>query len=97
MTTHLAVAAAVASGAADVGLGVLSAARVLDLDFLPVGWERYDLAAPRASLESSLLGPLFDILNHAAYREKVLSLGGYQVHHMGDVLESDPGPPPETE
>ena len=97
VTTHMAVAAAVSSGAADAGLGVLSAARVLDLDFLPIGWERYDLVAPRASLESTLLGPLFDILKHAAYREKVLSLGGYQVHHIGDVLESDPGPPPETE
>ncbi len=96
VVTHMAVSAAVASGAADVGLGVLSAARVLDLDFIPIGWERYDLVAPRASLESPLLRPLFEILANPAYREKVLSLGGYQVHLMGEVLETDPGPPPET-
>ena len=46
MTTHMAVAAAVSSGTADVGVGVLSAAKAMDLDFIPIGEESYDFAIP---------------------------------------------------
>ncbi|MGI6605273.1 MAG: substrate-binding domain-containing protein, partial [bacterium] len=49
--THTAVAAAVKGGAADVGLAVLSAARALELDFIPWRSERYDLAIPAAHLD----------------------------------------------
>lgn len=97
VSTHMAVAAAVASGAADVGLGVMSAAGALGLDFVPIGWERFDLAVPTASLGSPLLAPLFEVLKTPAFRQRVLSLGGYQTHLMGERLESDPGPPPDVE
>ena len=53
--THLAVAAAVAGGAADTGLGILAAARALKLDFVPLMKERYDLVIPRDVYESDLL------------------------------------------
>ncbi|MFQ5693809.1 MAG: substrate-binding domain-containing protein, partial [Nitrospinota bacterium] len=97
VATHMAVAAAVASGAADAGLGVMSAAGALGLDFLPIGWERFDLVVPEAFLGSPLLAPLLAILKDPAFRKKVLALGGYQVHLMGERLEADPGLPPETE
>ena len=93
--THMAVSAAVASGTADVGLGVMSAARVLNLDFLPIGWERYDFIMDRDLLSSDLLRPLFDILMDTSFRKKVLALGGYQVSLMGEHLEQDPGLPSE--
>ncbi len=48
--THLAVAATVASGAADCGLGILAAARALGLDFVPLDHERYDLIIPQSLL-----------------------------------------------
>ena len=48
--THLAVAAAVASGAADCGMGILAVSRVLGLDFVPLDHERYDLDHPGALL-----------------------------------------------
>ena len=44
--THLLVAAAVKSGRADAGLGIRAAARALDLDFIPIEHERYDLIIP---------------------------------------------------
>ena len=47
MTTHMAVAAAVASGSADVGVGVYSAAKAMDLNFIPIGEEEYDFAIPQ--------------------------------------------------
>ncbi len=95
VATHMAVSAAVASGTADVGLGVMSAALALNLEFLPIGWERYDFALRGDLLSSNLLAPLFGILRDSTFREKVLSLGGYQVHLTGEYLDEDPGPPPE--
>jgi putative molybdopterin biosynthesis protein len=60
--THLAVAAAVKSGAATAGLGILAAARALDLDFAPLFDERYDLVIPVEHYTSELLQPLLTLL-----------------------------------
>jgi len=85
--THMAVAAAVLSGAADTGLAVLSAAQALDLDFVPVGSERYDLAI----LERYYTDPLFQALlgiirEDAAFRDQIKGMGGYDVSDMGKVI-----------
>jgi putative molybdopterin biosynthesis protein len=84
--THLAVAAAVASGAADAGLGILTAARALDLDFIPVVRERYDLVIPRAYYESPLIEPLLTILQQPSFKAEVEKLGGYDACHMGETI-----------
>jgi putative molybdopterin biosynthesis protein len=84
--THLAVAAAVASGAADVGLGILAAARALDLDFVPLLKERYDLVIPREFYESELLAPLLGIVRGPDFRRDVEALGGYDTSEMGRVV-----------
>lgn len=84
--THMAVAAAVLSGVASVGLGILAAARALGLDFVPLFSERYDLAIPRRHWESELLAPLRRVLADPAYRAAVESLGGYDTRRMGEEL-----------
>lgn len=84
--THLAVAVAVASGSADVGLGILSAARALELDFIPVAREQYDLAIPRQHYESSLLAPLLDAIRDPAFRRVVEEMGGYDVSTTGRII-----------
>jgi putative molybdopterin biosynthesis protein len=84
--THLAVAAAVASGAADCGLGILAATRALDLDFVPLDHERYDLIIPTRFYEEPLLAPLLDIVRDPAFAARVLTLGGYGTEQMGHVL-----------
>ena len=86
--THLAVAAAVADGRADCGLGVLAAARALDLDFVPLCHERFDLVIPLEHYESVLLQPLVELLRHpqAGFVEQVAALGGYGTELMGKVL-----------
>jgi putative molybdopterin biosynthesis protein len=84
--THLAVAADVASGAADVGLGILAAARALELDFVPLFNEEYQLVIPREHYGSSLLAPLLDILRSSQFRDEVNALGGYDVTRMGEVV-----------
>ena len=83
--SHLAVAAAVNGGSADVGLGILSAARALDLDFIPLLNEQYDLVIPRDHYESDLLRPLLDLLDNEEFRKAVDGLGGYDVSRMGQV------------
>jgi putative molybdopterin biosynthesis protein len=84
--THLAVAADVASGAADVGLGILAAARALDLDFLPLFNEQYQLVIPREHYESAILAPLLSVIRDPEFQSEVNSLGGYDVADMGAVV-----------
>ncbi len=83
--THLAVAAAVASGAADCGLGILAAARALGLDFIPLDEEQYDLVIPRDAYESELLAPVLAILRDPAFAARVNALGGYATPVIGHV------------
>ena len=81
--THLAVAAAVASGAADTGLGIQAAARALRLDFVPLAHEPYELAIPQAVYESERLRPLLALLADDAFRAAVAAMPGYDVTVMG--------------
>jgi len=85
--THLAVAAAVASERADCGLGVTAAARALDLDFVPLFQERYDLVIPCEHLKSKLLHPLFDLMHDSDFRNAVAAMPGYDVTNMGNIVK----------
>ena len=87
--THLGIAAAVASGRADCGLGIAAAAKALDLDFIPLFNERYDLVIPKAHAESDLLAPLFGLLVDADFRKAVSQLTGYDVSVMGTSILED--------
>ena len=84
--THLAVAAAVASGMAEAGLGIAAAARALDLDFVPLFVERYDLVIPQVHYESPRLRPLLDLLHNEHFRREVAALPGYGVRPMGNIV-----------
>lgn len=88
LTTHLEVALAVATGAVDAGLGVRSAAADLDLEFLQLTWEDYDIALPGDALGPA--APLVTTLRSAALRRTVTGLGGYDTARSGEVtaLES---------
>lgn len=84
--THLAVAAAIAGNRADAGLGIRAAATALNLDFVPLIKERYDLVIPRSYCESPLLEPLLALLHQPSFREEVEALGGYDVSQMGEIM-----------
>jgi putative molybdopterin biosynthesis protein len=87
--THLSVAAAIASRRADCGLGIAAAAQALDLDFIPLFQERYDLVIPKLYVESELLAPLFGLLTDRGFREAVSKLTGYDVSVMGTMILED--------
>jgi putative molybdopterin biosynthesis protein len=81
--THLAVAAAVAADRADVGMGILAAARAFGLDFIPVTQEPYDLVLRTDELSERLLAPLWELLEHPGFRASVEALGGYSCAETG--------------
>ena len=80
---HLAVAAAVASGSADVGIGVKAAAVAMGLDFLPLEEEQYDLVIPNHFINEGPVQILLDLLRSGPLHRRVESLGGYDVANMG--------------
>ncbi len=84
----MAVAVQVAAGTADAGLGILAAARALDLDFVPVATERYDLCIPEAFADDPRVVALLDILHTTEFRDAVRGLGGYHVEDMGKLAWS---------
>jgi putative molybdopterin biosynthesis protein len=85
--THMAVAAAVVSGAADTGLAVLSAARALGLDFVPVAQERYDLAILEEYYTTPMMKALLAIIREdGAFRAQLETMGGYDVSEMGRII-----------
>jgi molybdate-binding protein/DNA-binding transcriptional regulator YhcF (GntR family) len=81
--THLTVAAAVAEGSADAGLGIRAAARAFDLDFLPLARERYDLVLAAADRDSSPIAELLKVLGSEEFRAVVGQIGGYDTACTG--------------
>lgn len=86
--THTSVAVAVLSGVADVGMGVLAAARALGLDFIPVATEQYDLVIPVEYMNDPRISILLDTMCSLAFKERVLALGGYGVERTGQEIPS---------
>ncbi len=85
--THMGVAQAVASGRADVGLGIYASAKALNLDFIPIAEERYDLLVPKEFLELDTIKALFDVIkNNKDFKDAVVKLGGYDIRHMGKIM-----------
>ncbi len=80
---HLAVAAAVASGTADVGIGVKAAAVAMGMEFIPIEEERYDLVIPDHFLSETSVQVLLDLLRRPTLHRRVESLGGYDASQMG--------------
>ena len=84
--SHMAVAVAIASGLAGVGLGVRSAAKALGLDFIPVGQEQYDLLFLRPFFESEKGKKLLETIRSDGFKKAVEALGGYEARSTGEIL-----------
>jgi putative molybdopterin biosynthesis protein len=88
--THTAVAALVAEGSADCGLGIRAAAVALDVDFVPLANEPYELAIRAASLEEPRVAVLLETVASAALRAEIDALPGYDATASGSVRYVDP-------
>ncbi|MFH1082609.1 MAG: molybdopterin biosynthesis protein [Pseudomonadota bacterium] len=84
--THMAVAVDVLSGAADCGMGIYAAAKALDLDFVPIVREQYDLIIPSHMLEQSNIQTVLDTIGSGHFRERIISLGGYDPSKSGELF-----------
>ncbi|MEA1968670.1 MAG: molybdopterin biosynthesis protein [Thermodesulfobacteriota bacterium] len=84
--THMSVAVAVLSGRADAGLGIYAAAKALDLDFIPVVTEEYDLVIPDRFYNSEKVQTLMDTINTDGFKKRVQSLGGYLTEKTGSII-----------
>ncbi|MEL7625238.1 MAG: molybdopterin biosynthesis protein [Anaerolineaceae bacterium] len=84
--THTAVAAAVASGTADAGMGILAAAKIYDLDFIPLIWEQYDLLVSEKTLDHPEYIHLLEVLRSDAFAKRLEKLGGYRLNDPGEVI-----------
>lgn len=86
LTTHLGVAVAVASEGIDVGVGIFSAAKALDLDFIPIGYEAYDFAIKKAFLEDDRTKAFISTIQSQAFKKAIDNLGGYTVENPGRLV-----------
>jgi len=84
--SHAAVAQSIASGSADVGLGIAMAARAQGLDFVPLAQERYFLVCLKSALEQPATRALLAVLRSGAWRAQLGAMPGYQDSQCGEVL-----------
>jgi molybdate-binding protein len=85
VNSNLHVARAVVAGEANTRLGLLAAARVFDLGFLPLFQERYDLVLPATALEDSNIQKMLEQLTSGEFREQIEALGGYDTRCTGEI------------
>ncbi|MEL5897854.1 molybdopterin biosynthesis protein [Clostridium sporogenes] len=86
MTTHMAVAMAVRTNAADTALGIMSAAKAMDLDFIEVGYEDYDFLVPYNYFEDERIQRFISVIKSQEFKNRVTSLGGYGFENTGEII-----------
>ncbi|MBQ2205051.1 MAG: molybdopterin biosynthesis protein, partial [Lachnospiraceae bacterium] len=85
-STHMAVAAQVASPYADMGIGVKSAADSMGLDFIEIGVEEYDFAIKTNNLTDLKIKKFIEVLTSNELKEKLEEIGGYGFRQTGYVI-----------
>ncbi|MBN2466551.1 MAG: helix-turn-helix transcriptional regulator [Deltaproteobacteria bacterium] len=86
VNTHIEVAMAVLSGTADVGLGILSAARMTGLEFIHMTNERYDLIIPRTNLPAKPVVALLEVIRSQAFKTSINQMEGYDTKDTGKIV-----------
>jgi len=89
--THMGVASTVASGIADAGLGILSAARAMGLDFIPIAKERYDVIIPSIYFEDEKVQKVIEAIRSDEFKKAAVQMGGYDVSRTGEELTNNIG------
>ncbi|MBQ3903629.1 MAG: molybdopterin biosynthesis protein, partial [Eubacterium sp.] len=75
--THTAVAALIAAGNADAGLGIWSAAKMYDLDFIPICNETYEFLVDKKYLENPMVKAFSEVLYSDEFQKRLSEMGGY--------------------
>ena len=75
--THTAVAALISAGNADTGLGILSAAKIYDLDFIPICTEKYEFLIDEKYLDDPKVKAFLSVLQTDEFKARLEKMGGY--------------------
>ena len=84
--THMSIAACVLSQRADTGLGIYAAAKALDLDFIPIVNEQYDLVIPRRFFQEEKIQLMLEVIRSDTFKKRVAALGGYDTGLTGELV-----------
>ncbi|MEG0371377.1 MAG: molybdopterin biosynthesis protein [Clostridium sp.] len=84
--THLTVAAQIKGNSADCGLGILAAAKIMDLDFVPLCSEDYDIVLRKEMLEDYRIKSFIEVITSEGFKKKVENIGGYDLSNSGEVI-----------
>ncbi|KMK78090.1 helix-turn-helix transcriptional regulator [Alkalihalobacillus pseudalcaliphilus] len=85
-SSHLAVASAIAAGKADVGVGIEKVAKLVDLEFIPLIKERYDIVIRKTLENEVLLQQIQKIVTNPDFIKEIQSLGNYDTSLTGEVI-----------
>jgi len=85
--THIGVAAQVAAGDADCGLGIYSAAKLMELDFIALGNEEYDFAVSKEFLDLYMIREFIGVIKSYEFKDELHKLGGYDYTDIGKIIE----------
>lgn len=83
--THTSVAAQIASNTADAGLGIYSAAKTYDLDFIPVCDEEYDILVSKEAIDTDNVQKFLEVLKSKEFKQRLEILGGYNTDNSGEL------------
>ena len=85
--THTNVAAIIAAGSADVGMGIYSVANIYGLDFIPICEEHYDFLVDERAMNSKLFLEFLKVIQGEEFRKRLEKIGGYIVENIGDIID----------
>jgi excisionase family DNA binding protein len=84
--SHIEVALEIFSGAADAGVGILAAARMMGLDFVPLGKERFDLVIPAEYYFGQAVRAVRQVLGSSKFKVDVARMHGYDTRDTGKLM-----------
>ncbi len=83
---HLDVGLEILSGRTDAGMGIKAVAGLLDLDFIPLRWERFDFIVRKERFFDQGVQLFLGILRTPEFQETVSGLSGYDLSHSGEMV-----------
>ncbi|WP_042351510.1 helix-turn-helix transcriptional regulator [Bacillus massiliigorillae] len=86
LTSHFSVASAVANGQADAAVGIENVAKMVNVDFIPLIEERYDLVVLKSPKNDSLVDSIIQITQSEAFKNQVSQIHGYDIRLTGTVF-----------
>ena len=86
LTSHISIASALANGQADVGVGIENVAKMVNVDFIPLIKEHYDLVILKTKENVELVKVIKDAVTSSEYRSQLEQLNGYDLKMTGKVI-----------